>query len=284
MSTHTHTRRTVTIAVGAVLAAAALGVGAAYGATTYLHGSQPSPAGDTAAGQRPAAQQQPQAAGQNVPQSSTSDQDNSPAIHPVSASKSIPTTPVAYAKEAFEAWRTQQTTRLHQLTDATGYQQFEAVPRQSTGRVWYFATCDGGAGQIYCTFAAHPTGDTVVVHMPNGPVKEHQIIGVAYQKGHAKAPARNIPAYSQAAATAFSNQDYDLLAHVTTASAFKSLLAQPAPGAQSWSAPSCEGAAGSTYCTLTSKQGAKVVFRSDNGVPGGHFPLVDLQSYTKPTH
>jgi hypothetical protein len=276
------TRRTVTITVGAVLAAAALGVGAAYGATTLRPGSQPaSNAAGQPANQPAAIQQQPQSAGDNVPQSG---QDGSPTIQPVKATvTSIPTTPAAYAKEAFEAWRTQQTARLKQLTDATGYKQFQAVPRQSSGRVWYFAGCDAGAGQVYCTFAAHPTGDTVLVHMPNQPTRAHQIVGVAYQKGHAKLPARTIPAYSQAAATAFSNQDYDLLAHVTTAAAFKSLLAQPSPGAQTWSAPSCEGAAGSTYCTLTSKQGAELIFRSDNGVPGGHFPLVDLQSYTKPT-
>lgn len=280
MSTTT-TRRTVTITVGAVLAAAALGVGAAYGATTFVHGSQPA---SNAAGQpanQPAAIQQQPAAGDNVPQS---DQDSSPTIQPVKATTSIPTTPVAYAKEAFEAWRTQQTTRLKQLTDTTGYKQFQAVPRQSSGRVWYFAGCDAGAGQVYCTFAAHPTGDTVLVHMPNQPTKAHQIIGVAYQKGHAKLPARDIAAYSQAAATAFSNQDYDLLAHVTTAGGFKALLTQASPGAQNWGAPSCEGAAGSTYCTLKSKQGATLILRSSNeGIPGGHFPLVELQSYSKPT-
>jgi hypothetical protein len=293
--TITHSkRRTVLIGITAgVLAAGGLGVGTAYAATTYLGHGQQAPAGAAA---QPAANAAPgtgaglaaapaagtnagtdpaPAAGQNAAGNTSTH------VAPASAT-SLPSTPQAYAKEAFEAWRTQQTARLKQLTDPAAYQQFQAIPRQTSGRVWYFANCDAGAGQVYCTFAAYPTGDTVVVKLPNGPSTAHAIVNANFGKGgHSKLPARTVPAYSAAAATAFSNGDYDLLAHVSTQSGFKALVAQPAPGAQTWRAPVCDGGAGQVYCTVKSAEGRTLVFHSDNNVPGGHFPLVDVQSYTK---
>ncbi|WP_163567713.1 hypothetical protein [Fodinicola feengrottensis] len=193
MTTTQSKRRILVVGVTAgVLVAGGLGVGTAYAASTYFHPSQPVAARsatqlggagtntntNTATGGDPAP-----AAGQNAAGNTGTPVANG---IPVSAT-SIPTTPQAYAKEAFEAWRTQQTARLRQLTTAASYKQFQSIPRQTSGRVWYFSSCcDAGAGQIYCTFAAYPTGDTVVVHLPNGPSTAHGIVARGLHRRRAR--------------------------------------------------------------------------------------------------
>lgn len=88
---------------------------------------------------------------------------------PRSTAVSYPTTMAGYAKEAVEAWRTDQESRLAQLTTSSALESFQKIEKNPR-RVLAFTDCRGvmetgstPRGAQECTFTSSVTGDVLEV-------------------------------------------------------------------------------------------------------------------------
>jgi hypothetical protein len=74
----------------------------------------------------------------------------------------LPTTPVAYAAAAFEAWQAQDLARLSQLARPQVVDLLTARPPRP-GETWTGPTCGAAAGSTYCTWSNAETTLTIRV-------------------------------------------------------------------------------------------------------------------------
>jgi hypothetical protein len=174
------------------------------------------------------------AASATTSNSSTSSTGSSSSTSPTTA----PPSTQAVATAFFAGWTAKNDAALKASGSAPAVSQAEAAwPAGTTGYV--FSNCQGAAGSLYCTWVR--PGERVVLQADNVTVP-HRVVGFT----HATLDAQDV---AQEFVNAWQAGSTGAVAALGNTSAAASAGAASAQSQRPWAFGSCNGAAGSQYCT-----------------------------------
>jgi hypothetical protein len=189
-----------------------------------------------------------------VPRSTTSSTSSSSATTAPAPPPTQPTAPPdgeTASKRFFAAWLAHDNGGLSANGTADATSQAIAQYAHTSGASWVFSNCQGGAGTEYCTYVR--AAEDVVMRASNA-TSPHLVYEFDWK-------ALDAPAIAEQFISAWQFANGAAERALATSAAVSQLDASGAPRDGAWQAPTCEGTAGSFYCTSMRNATSKLIVR-----------------------
>jgi hypothetical protein len=188
-----------------------------------------------------------------------------PAPPTTAAPASPPRDPQTAAKQFFAAWLAHSNAGLHVNGTTTAASQAIAQYNRTAGATWVFSNCQGAAGSEYCTW----------VRAAEAAIVRASSVSPANRTVEFQWRSLDAPAIAEQFVNAWQFHNAAALGILGTSQAANQAQALYSASGDGWQAPSsCDGTAGSFYCTFTAGAKQAVVRVGDVGIPRQVLSLV----------